>query len=166
MMTTGNTIPFYEPLKRMTTQADRNNLNAVCLLEINAPYFLRFGDYNELLSLNLQLLDSCLHTMYLEALKISQQHKRYCLKEVAEQLAKRNPLNYEPHLVPKIYEDRVKRLLTASLLGMNNEDVWDGRNCMQIGEYISAHLPNGTCIIEPYNWHNAIDLLLDYSFLR
>lgn len=64
-----------------------------------------------------------------------------------------------------IYNERLKRVLSATLLGMNNKTKWEGRLHPQNGEYISININESPYISNALNWNDGLSKLMNHTFI-
>jgi hypothetical protein len=117
------------------------------------------GADNEILENNLILIDSALPSIVAEMLKLHYIENISRLKEQVAVLNYRNPLGYKsigeyPH-----YEYKIKKLLTASALGMTPATPWTGKE-QASGGYLIIRKDGEVLCYHLYNRNDFEDYLL------
>lgn len=99
---------------------------------------IKFDNYsNYIFYNNLLLIDSSLPQIVAEMMLISYSNRKVKLKEVVDDLKRKNPLNFDYSRKQDFYEHKIKRLLTDMALGMTDNIPWNGQYDDTIG-YIIA----------------------------
>lgn len=88
------------------------------ITRLSNPHLLDLGELTEILKSNLRLLDGHLPLIWEEVLKINLLYPNRTLNQLAESLKEINPFDYHSSLVPIIYTNRLRRVLTSTLIGM------------------------------------------------
>jgi len=88
---------------------------------------LRFHDLeNQVFKNNLILIDSALPFILAEIVKMFFITKLNSLKDIVENIAQTNPMQFDMQFKHRFYEYKVKRFLMDVALGMMPSKVWDG----------------------------------------
>ena len=80
----------------------------------------------EIFKNNLVLIDSLLPNILAEIVKTFNTTNLSSVKDLTENINKRNPLNYDNQFAHTFYEYKIKRFLTDVALGMTPSKVWNG----------------------------------------
>jgi type II restriction enzyme len=75
---------------------------------------------------NLVLIDSLLPNILAEIVKTFYTSNLSSIKDLTENINKKNPLNYDNQFAHTFYEYKIKRFLTDVALGMTPSKVWNG----------------------------------------
>jgi hypothetical protein len=134
------------------------------LTVLTTPHHLNLGEMTETLKSNLRLLDGHLPLIWKETLKLNSLYPNSDFNQLAGSLKETNPCNYHNSLVPMIYANRLRRVLAAELMGMNNTNVYDG-TITPSGGYIIVKDKGETLVFNDYNWQEGLDLLMENTFI-
>ena len=126
---------------------------------------MHLGKMTEMLKSNLRLLDGHLSRIWEETLKLNALYPNQTLNQLAEKLKEINPCNYPSSLLPIIYTNRLRRVLAAELMGMNNTNVHDG-TITPSGGYIVVKDKGESLVFNDYNWQEGLDLLMANTFVH
>lgn len=112
---------------------------------------------------NLQTVDTQFPRVFAEMLKIHFEEGIKSLKDVAERVAQKNPLNLDTTGATPVYEIMMKRFLRQHALGMNAASAWNGHSGVSGGCIVVRRDGDIVCFYA-YNFDELDEFLLRSSF--